>query len=105
MIQIADFICSALLFPMASYVYCTNYIQNVHVTIKDKEIQNDFIDRVKNLSYRYSVEHKMRGGIVVIDAINKRSSSRMFKKTEIAYRVLSPTTSINASIETISASS
>lgn len=105
MIQIADFICSALLFPMASYVYCTNYIQNVHVTIRDKEIQNDFIDRVKNLSYRYSVEHKMRGGIVVIDAINKRSSSRMFKKTEIAYRVLSPTTSINASIETISASS
>lgn len=86
MIQIADFICSALLFPMASYVYCTNYIQNVHVTVKDKEIQNDFIDRIKGISYRYMLHEKMKGGIVVVDAISKRSSTLMLKKTEVIYK-------------------
>lgn len=85
MIQIADFICSALLFPIASYVYCTNYIQNVHVTQKDKEIQNDFIDRIKDISYRYLLRDKMRGGIVVVDAISKRSSTLMLKKITVTY--------------------
>src|SRR5467141_3622389 len=30
-LQIADVLCSALLFPMACYVYCTGYVHNLHV--------------------------------------------------------------------------
>jgi len=32
LIQIADFICSGLLFPMAAYSFCTGYVHNVHVS-------------------------------------------------------------------------
>ena len=52
---------------------------------KDKEIQNDFIDRIKGISYRYWLRDKMRGGIVVVDAISKRSSTLMLKKTTVMY--------------------
>ena len=69
---------------MASYVYCT-VSSKCTCNSKDKEIQNDFIDRIKGISYRYWLRDKMRGGIVVVDAISKRSSTLMLKKTTVMY--------------------
>lgn len=78
MIQIADFISSTLLYPIASHVYCTGHITSVHVNPKDQDIRTRYALRLKALSYRFMDNGRMRGGITVADAIAKNSASLMF---------------------------
>lgn len=78
MIQIADFVSSTLLFPIASHVYCTNYINNVHVHGKDKDIREQYVLRLRELSYRYRANGKTKGGITIVDAIAQRGPGELF---------------------------
>jgi hypothetical protein len=77
-IQMADFISSALLFPMATYAYCLGHVNNVHVRYKYHHIRDMFGERLKRLQYRYQHQGKWFGGIVTSDAIKKQYSTILF---------------------------
>ncbi len=77
-IQITDFLSSTLLFPMASFVYCSNHVNNVHVHPRDGLIKSRYSTRIKAMSYRYPHGDKFKGGITVTDAIQMRSGSCLF---------------------------
>lgn len=78
-IQVADFLCSTLLFSMASHVYCTGHITSVHVHANDQKIVERYAERLKPLAYRFLEGGRYRGGITVNDAIEKRSASLLFQ--------------------------
>jgi hypothetical protein len=78
-IQLADFLCSAVLFPLASHVYCTGFIKNVHVNPKYGILKTKYGERLKKLQYRYQDEQdKWRGGITVCDNLKKRRGNILF---------------------------
>lgn len=79
-LQIADIICSALLFPFAMHSYCTGYVYNCHVCEEYKSLKKWFSQRVINLQYTYlSGDEKVGGGIVVSDPLGHRPSSHIFR--------------------------
>ena len=66
MLQIADFISSTLLYPIASYVYCTGHITSVHVHPNDSDIRKLYVSRLRALSYRFQKNGRYRGGITAV---------------------------------------
>lgn len=80
-LQISDIVCSALLYPIACFAYCTGHVQNVHVQQKGLILRDRYGETLKDLQYQY--KHPKTGfnwgGIVVYDAIGRRSSSLMFR--------------------------
>lgn len=80
-IQLTDFVCSALLYPIASNVYCSTHIRSVHVNPVDASIRERYANRLKTMSYRYSDGARLKGGITVNDAILHRSATEMFAPT------------------------
>jgi hypothetical protein len=79
-IQIADLLASAILFPMATYSYCTGYVTNMHVQPGFREIRDRFGLRVMRLQYRFHDANagRWRGGITVADGLAHRSGSLLF---------------------------
>lgn len=77
-IQLSDILCSAILFPMASFTYCTGYINSVHVSPKYDLIKKRYADRIKALRHRYLDGGRYRGGITVSDDLAKRSVAPLF---------------------------
>lgn len=78
-LQITDFICSSLIFPMATATYCKGYVQGVHVKGQDMLIKRRYVSRLKALQYRYkNGSGTMDGGIWVSDAHAKRNSALFF---------------------------
>jgi hypothetical protein len=78
-IQIADILCSALIFPMAVYGYCTGYVNNLHVHAHFQQIRDRFGGRLQALQYRFQdLTGRMRGGITVCDGLAQRPGSLLF---------------------------
>lgn len=77
-IQITDILCSALLFPITTYVYCTGHISSVHVDSRFNILQTRYAERLKTMSFRYSDGQRYRGGITVFDTLEKRSANHFF---------------------------
>lgn len=77
-IQISDFICSALLVPMANDVYCRGHIESFHIHDRDALIRHRYAERVRALGYRYLEQGRWKGGITVNDAIAQRSAAALF---------------------------
>lgn len=80
-VQIADVVCSALLFPLAIQTYCRGVVNNLHV--RDYSyLQDRFTVRLDALQYRYTDGYghraKTTGGITVDDKIGHRPRSEMF---------------------------
>ncbi|HST58575.1 MAG TPA: DUF3800 domain-containing protein [Longimicrobium sp.] len=78
-VQIADVVCSALLFPLAVHAYCRGTVNNIHV--RDYSyLQERFTERLDALQYRYAESGgaKITGGIMVDDKIGHRPRSQMF---------------------------
>jgi len=84
-VQVADLICSAFLFPMATFTYCLGYVDNVHVSMQYHKIRELFGVRLKRMQYRYQVNDlvdnkmKWKGGIITADALNKQYGSLLFE--------------------------
>ena len=80
-LQIADLVCSALLFPMAAQTYCTgHYAANPHVQVGDARIGARYRTALKGMTYRYrTTDGRHRGGVTVADGIGARPSSALFK--------------------------
>lgn len=79
-IQITDILCSALLFPITSYGYCTGYIGSVHVKNRYEVLQTRYAERLKDISFRYHDGRRYHGGITVLDTLNKRNANHFFEE-------------------------
>jgi Protein of unknown function (DUF3800) len=78
-IQIADLIGSALLFPMATYRYCTGHVESVHVDPNFGHLVARYGARLSALQFRYVDEDaRRRGGITVDDRLGQRSGHYLF---------------------------
>lgn len=79
-LQIADLICSALLFPMATYTYCYEIVRNIHVDRKYEMIKARYSARLRRRLFTYqNHEGKLRGGITVSDGLGQRPSHFLWK--------------------------
>lgn len=78
-IQIADLICSALLFPMATYSYCAGLINSIHVQPGFSVIKTQFGRRLDRLQEPYYDRGKWRGGVVVSDPLGSKRSDVLFR--------------------------
>ncbi len=78
-LQVADLLCSALLFPMATNCYCTGYVHNVHVNAGFGVLAERFGARLSRLQHRYKDDHgHRRGGITVSDPLGHRGGKVLF---------------------------
>jgi hypothetical protein len=67
-IQITDFLCSTLLFPIATQTYCLPKLGiSAHVHAEDARIKIRYAPRLRALQYRYYRQGMWRGGISVDD--------------------------------------
>jgi hypothetical protein len=79
-LQIADLLCSALLFPLAAYSYCLNLVNNIHVHPAYSVLKQRYGPRLLSLQHRYQDQGgRMRGGVTVSDPIQKRPSILLFR--------------------------
>ena len=79
-IQICDIVCSALLYPIATFAYCTGHVANVHVQPSALALRQRFGADLKAMQYRYQTPlGNWTGGIVVSDPIGKRNATSMFQ--------------------------
>ena len=76
-LQISDWLASSLLFPIMSHTYCSGHISSVHTDTRYALIQARYADRLKHLQYRYRVDGLYRGGITVMDGIEKTRSAAL----------------------------
>ena len=79
-LQLCDTVCSALLFPIACFAYCTGHVNNVHVQPRAGPLRDRYGQQLKAFQYRYENLDTGRydGGLVVSDAIGKENGSLMF---------------------------
>lgn len=77
-LQLADWLCSALLFPLATYSYCRGHIRSVHVSDEYGIIRDRFGRRLMRLQYRYQQRGRYIGGLVVSDGLAHRSGGLLF---------------------------
>jgi hypothetical protein len=78
-IQAADLLCSAFLFPMATFVYCQGHVNNIHVHLQYFRIRDLFGGRLKKLQYRYQdAQGWWRGGVTVSDALGHQKGGVLF---------------------------
>lgn len=78
-LQVADLLCSALLFPMATHCYCTGHVQNVHVNSGFDVLSERYGARLYGMQHRYEDDagHR-RGGITVSDPVGHRGGKALF---------------------------
>lgn len=82
-LQIADILCSTLLFPMATATYCDGQIIGKHVRGRDKFIKRRYASRIKALQHRYKDDAGlMQGGVFVSDGLQGLKSERLFQFAE-----------------------
>jgi hypothetical protein len=81
-IQMVDMLSSSLLFPMASFAYCTGHVTNhAHVSPAYFHLNLHYGQRLKRLQFRYlDATRGWRGGITVNDAIQGRNGGLLFQK-------------------------
>jgi hypothetical protein len=77
-IQIADILCSALLFPMATCTCCLGYVNSVHVHASHIGLKNRFGVRLRALQYQYHEAGRWKGGVTLSDPIGKKSAAALF---------------------------
>jgi hypothetical protein len=85
-VQIADLVCSALLFPMAVASYCAGILHSVHV--KDYSVLAErYARRLDALQVRCADPargDRVSGGITVDDKLTRRPRSKMFPALVLA---------------------
>ncbi len=72
-LQITDLLCSALLFPMASSVYCYGHVSGVHVNPRDLFIRQRFTKRLRKLQFKIE-QHSVR----VFNPLSDLQSAALF---------------------------
>ena len=78
-LQVADLLCSALLFPMATASYCRGHVSSVHVQPGYALLGARYGGRLRALQHRYRNGAAFRGGLTVSDAIAGRPGRLLFE--------------------------
>jgi hypothetical protein len=78
-LQVADILCSAVVWPMAIHTYCEGILNSQHVRPGYKLIKQNYVNRLSALQHRFQEANgKWRGGLVVSDALSKRPGKLLF---------------------------
>ena len=83
-LQLADQLCSSLLFPIACFAYCSGFLQSIHVAPEYEVLRDRYGERLRVLAFTYKRwnERKNRravaGGITVSDRLGQRPPGLMF---------------------------
>ncbi len=79
-LQLADLVVSSLLFPMACAAYCEDVKDNAHPHPAYEGLRQRYGERLRRLEHRYiDADGARRGGIIVFDTRNRRSSLDLFR--------------------------
>jgi hypothetical protein len=80
-LQVCDLLCSGLLFPIATYTYCTGYVTNVHVSEGFAALKQRYAPKLRERQHRYWDPENERhtGGLVISDPIARRSGAHLFR--------------------------
>ena len=78
-LQIADLLAAGIVFPMASYTYCTGFVDNVHVHPDFRYIKDRFADPIRQLQFRFNELERWKGGLTVDDRLAQRHGGELFK--------------------------
>ncbi len=78
-LQMTDFICSALLYPIAAQVCCAGHMTDItHISEHYDNLRTRYGERVQNLQFRYrDGDGHWRGGITLVDPVNKLSAKAL----------------------------
>lgn len=78
-LQVADLICSGLIYPLAIRAFCDGHITSVHIRPGYQRLKDEFAERIKKLQHRFlTAEGRWTGGIVCSDAIAQRPGNILF---------------------------
>lgn len=78
-LQITDLIVSAILYPIATSVYCESYITDrTHIAPEFLIIRDKFGARLQKLQYRYNIGGRWCGGILVSDPLGHKNAGYIF---------------------------
>lgn len=79
-LQLADMVCSSLVWPMAVHAYCSGIVNSVHVRPGYERLRRRYGSSLRALQWRYqNADFRWTGGIVVSDPLGKRSGADMFR--------------------------
>jgi len=79
-LQIADIVASALLFPMACAGYCGCLIQNVHLNDEFAAVRRRYATKLRLLEHRYfDADGRRCGGIRVADNLNHQPTLQLYE--------------------------
>ncbi|WP_394940816.1 DUF3800 domain-containing protein [Psychromicrobium sp. YIM B11713] len=86
-LQLADIISSAFLFPMGCAAFCNSLIDNVHIADQYADIRTRYGPRLRLLENRYQdMTGKKVGGVRVHDHMNMQPSIALYQKTDFIFR-------------------
>jgi hypothetical protein len=78
-LQLADLVCSALVWPMAVHAYCVGHVTSSHVRPGYAQIRQRYGPPMKALQHRYDAQDGRRsGGLVVSDDLARRPTTILF---------------------------
>lgn len=80
-LQLMDFVCSSLLFPIAAQVCCAEHLtEQTHLSNNYLALKERFGRRLENLQHRYrSADGLWHGGITLVDPVNRRNATYLFR--------------------------
>lgn len=78
-LQLADLITSAVIYPIATNVYCTGIVKNCHVDPMDTTIRRRYKKRLKRLQFTTSRQGKNLFGITVNDPHRALTALEIFR--------------------------
>jgi hypothetical protein len=76
-----DLLCSALVFPIAAYTYCSGYVHNLHVHPDYSILKQRYGVRLQELQHRYRDPKtgNSTGGLIVSDPLGHQPGGRLFR--------------------------
>lgn len=79
-LQIADTVCSGIVFPIAVETYCRGILNSIHVRDGFDQLKTRYADRLRMLQFRYQDESgASKGELVVSDGLTKRPGGLLFR--------------------------
>lgn len=78
-LQLADIVCSSMLFPIAARVYCSGSTSIKHSHPRFEELRTRYAARLRERRYAYTDESgRTRGGVTVSDQLGRKPSGLLF---------------------------
>jgi hypothetical protein len=77
-LQVVDLITSAVIYPIATHLYCRGFVHSTHVNAGDSRIHLRYRARLKKVQYTPHIDGKIQHGITVNDPHANKTSYDIF---------------------------